>query len=302
LEVNPVMIGVMVFLFGSMVGSFLNVVIARLPQGRSIVAPRSQCPSCGQLIHWYDNIPLLSFVILSRRCRNCRALISWRYPLVELITGLVALALWWRFGLTWDLGVHFLFCAALVAIVFIDIDHLIIPNEISLPGIVIGFACSFRQDGFWQESLIGLGVGGGTLLLVAISFKLIRRMEGMGMGDVKLLAMLGAWLGWRSILFVLLFASVQTLLVSAALWLSGVKLRGFVPEEEDKEGGEEAEDAEEPEDKDETAAIEGGYSQEELAPNFLKAAVPFGPFLALAAVEYLFLGNWFYGWMLGIRG
>lgn len=278
--------GVIVFLFGATLGSFLNVVIHRLPQSESIVKPRSKCPACGQPIRWYDNIPILSFFLLKRRCRDCQELISFRYPLVEALTAGLALALWLKFGLSKELAVHFGFTAALIAVTFIDIDHRIIPNEISLPGIVIGFACSFLWEGFWVSSLIGLLAGGGGLLGLSLLYALIRGREGMGMGDVKLLALLGAWLGWQCLIFVLLFASIQGVLLAVILWISGVKLKPPLPEEWEEEEEDEKED--EPE-----------AAGEEPAPSFLLAAIPFGPFLAVSAVEYLFLAEWFYGLMRG---
>jgi leader peptidase (prepilin peptidase)/N-methyltransferase len=284
--------GALVFLFGAAVGSFLNVVIHRLPRGESIVKPRSRCPACGEKIRWHDNLPILSFFLLGRKCRDCREPISWRYPLVEALAAGLALALWFKFGVSKELLVHFGFCAALIAITFIDIDHRIIPNQISLPGILIGFACSFLWEGFWVDSLIGLLVGGGGLLLLSLIYSLIRGREGMGMGDVKLLAMLGAWLGWQCLLFVLLFASVQGVLLALILWLSGVKLKPPLPEEWEQE------EAEQDEQKD-GVKREPGQAEEEPAPSFLLAAIPFGPFLAASAVEYVFLAEWFYGLLRG---
>lgn len=265
----------------------MNVVVHRLPRRESIIKPRSSCPACGHPIRWYDNIPILSFFLLGRKCRDCGGSISWRYPLVEALTAGLALALWFKFGISKELLVHFGFTAALIAITFIDIDHRIIPNQISLPGILIGFACSFLWEGFWVDSLIGLLVGGGGLLLLSLLYSLIRGREGMGMGDVKLLAMLGAWLGWQCLLFVLLFASVQGVLLALILWISGVKLKPPLPEEWEEEE-EKEENKEEPE--------EAG---DEPAPSFLLAAIPFGPFLAASAVEYIFLAEWFYGLLRG---
>jgi leader peptidase (prepilin peptidase)/N-methyltransferase len=281
-ELCQVLEGVIVFLFGATLGSFLNVVIHRLPRDESIVKPRSKCPACDHAIRWYDNIPVLSFFILGRKCRDCGQPISWRYPLVEALTAGLALALWFKFGLSKELVVHFGFTGMLIAITFIDIDHRIIPNQISLPGILIGFACSFLWGDFWISSLIGLLVGGGGLLLLSLLYSLIRGREGMGMGDVKLLAMLGAWLGWQCLLFILLFASVQGVLLALILWISGVKLKPPLPEEWEEEEEEVSKDA-----------------GEEPAPSFLLAAIPFGPFLAISAVEYLFLAEWFYGLMRG---
>ncbi len=286
LPLPAVFIGIVLGVFGAVVGSFLNVVIYRLPiEDRSIVRPRSSCPACGALISWYDNIPIVSFLLLRARCRSCRAHISLRYPLVEALTGGLLVLLWWRFGLSVALAVHFVFSAALVAITFIDIDHRIIPNQISLPGIVIAFGCSFLWEGFWKDSLIGLLVGGGGLLLLSGGYSLIRKREGMGMGDVKLLAMLGAWLGWQCLLFVLLFASVQGVMASIVMLLSGVKLKPPLPEEWEEEA--------------ETPDAETEEKKEEEETAFLAAAIPFGPFLALAAVEYLFLGSWFYALIRG---
>lgn len=263
--------GALLFLFGATIGSFLNVVILRLPEGISIVSPRSRCPICLNQIRWYDNIPIVSFLILRGRCRDCGAPISWRYPLVEALTGTMAVMVWLRFGLSLDLAVNFVFVAALIVITFIDLDHRIIPNEISLPGIALGFACSFLFAGRWIESLIGLLVGGGLLLAVSLLYSVVRGKEGLGMGDVKLLAMLGAWLGWKSLLFITLFASVQGIAIAIILWLLGVELRP--PATEEDEG---------------TAT-----AVEEKQVTFLGAAIPFGPFLSIAGVEYLFLAHWF---------
>ena len=285
MDIYRLLEGSIVFLFGATLGSFLNVVIHRLPRRESVVKPRSRCPECGHAIRWYDNIPILSFFLLGRRCRDCQAPISFRYPLVEALTAGLALVLWFKFGLSKELAVHFAFTAALIAVTFIDIDHRIIPNEISLPGVLIGFACSFLWEGFWVNSLIGLLVGGGGLLLLSLLYSLIRGREGMGMGDVKLLAMLGAWLGWQCLLFVLLFASIQGVLLAVILWISGVELKPPLPEEWEEE-----------EEKQEDAQEEG---EDEPAPSFLLAAIPFGPFLAVSAVEYIFLAEWFYGLMRG---
>lgn len=284
--------GVIVFLFGATMGSFLNVVIHRLPKNESIVKPRSRCSGCEHPIRWYDNIPILSFFLLGRKCRDCGQPISWRYPLVEALTAGLAVALWLKFGLSKELAVHFGFTAMLIAVTFIDIDHRIIPNEISLPGILIGFACSFLWEGFWVDSLIGLLVGGGGLLLLSVLYSLIRGREGMGMGDVKLLAMLGAWLGWQCLLFVLLFASIQGVLLAVILWICGVELKPPLPEEWE-------EDEEEEQEKEQEKEKEPEEAGEEPAPSFLLAAIPFGPFLAVSAVEYIFLAEWFYSLLRG---
>ena len=196
------------FLFGAVVGSFLNVCIYRLPQKESIVSPASHCRACGAPIAWHDNIPLLSYLVLRGCCRSCGARFSFRYFLVELLTALLTAALVRRFGVGVPVLVHFVFTAALIVVTFIDLDHQIIPDVISLPGVVVGILCSFFALTITPlSSLLGAGLGGGMLFLVAIAYRTIRGEEGMGMGDVKLLAMIGAFLGWRAILFALFVAS-----------------------------------------------------------------------------------------------
>src|SRR5512139_3225724 len=152
------------FILGAVVGSFLNVCIYRLPKDESIVFPPSRCPGCGKNIRWFDNIPILSYLILRGRCRSCSASISLQYPLVELTNGLLSLALFMRFGPTLAYIVLFIFCSAMVVITFIDLEHQIIPDVISLPGIVLGFVFSFfiPQLG-WLNSLLGILAGGGSL-------------------------------------------------------------------------------------------------------------------------------------------
>jgi leader peptidase (prepilin peptidase) / N-methyltransferase len=197
------------FVFGCVIGSFLNVCIFRLPEGRSIVYPASSCPRCGTPIAWYDNIPLISFFILGRRCRSCRVPISWRYPLIELLSGVLAALLIWRYGPSVRFIIYYVLVAALIVVTFIDIDHQIIPNEISLPGIVIGFLSSFiNPDTGWISSGIGIIVGGGCLLLVIGIYYLLTKREGMGGGDVKLLAMIGAFLGIGGVFITVLVGSI----------------------------------------------------------------------------------------------
>lgn len=198
------------FIIGANVGSFLNVVILRLPaEGESLVFPASHCPKCHENIRWYDNIPILSFIMLGRRCRSCKALISWQYPLVELSMGLLSLALYQKFHISAAFGIYFLFSAALLAVIVIDFYHQIIPDVISLPGIIIGFALSFANPLIsWQDSGLGLILGGGSLYAVALGYYLVTKREGMGGGDIKLLAMIGAFLGWQSLAFVIFGSSV----------------------------------------------------------------------------------------------
>ncbi|OGR30371.1 MAG: peptidase A24 [Desulfuromonadaceae bacterium GWB2_53_15] len=205
----PTYFPVLAFIFGTVVGSFLNVCICRMPKDESIVSPPSHCPFCDYRIRWYDNIPLLSYLLLRGKCRGCGAHISLQYPLVELLNGLLTLALFYRFGLSITFVALFLFCSSLVVITFIDIEHQIIPDEISLSGIVIGFIFSFFLPWqTWLNSLLGILLGGGSLLLVAYGYQWLTGKEGMGGGDIKLLAMMGAFLGWKSIPFIIFASSL----------------------------------------------------------------------------------------------
>jgi leader peptidase (prepilin peptidase)/N-methyltransferase len=202
------------FIFGAAIGSFLNVCIFRLPAETSIVKPRSQCPHCKHPLSYYDNIPLISFFFLRGKCRDCGGAISWRYPLVELITALLALLLFLKFGLTLSFLIYFIFTAVLIVITFIDLDHQIIPDILTLPGIPIFFlAAIFLVKIPWMEALIGLLIGGGVLLAIAFVYELLTKREGMGGGDIKLLAMIGGFLGWKSLIFVLLFSSFSGAIV-----------------------------------------------------------------------------------------
>jgi leader peptidase (prepilin peptidase)/N-methyltransferase len=180
-----------VFVIGSCIGSFLNVCIYRLPKDLSIVSPPSFCPQCRTPVRGYDNIPLLSYLLLRGKCRSCGAKISGRYPLVEALTGTFAVALFLKFGLSVSFFASFAFTAALIVITFIDLDHRIIPDVISLPGIAAGFGLTFLlPTPSWTESLIGLVVGGGSLYLVAIGYEALTKREGMSGRDVKLLTMI----------------------------------------------------------------------------------------------------------------
>ena len=208
------MIAIIVVIFGALIGSFLNVVILRLPnEGESIVYPASHCPRCEKAIGWYDNIPVVSFLILRGRCRHCRQNISWQYPLVELLMAFLAYSLFLEFSLGISYAIYFPFCAALLAIIFIDLHHQIIPDVISIPGIFIGFALSFFSPLLsWQASALGIVFGGGFFYAIAAGYYLFTKRAGMGGGDIKLLAMIGAFLGWQALPFVVfssaLFGSV----------------------------------------------------------------------------------------------
>lgn len=203
---------------GLVIGSFLNVVITRLPRGGNLWRPGSTCPTCGAAIAWHDNLPVLSFVLLRGRCRACRAAISWRYPAVELTTaGLFVLA-YARFGLTAEFGLAAPLLAALVAITVIDLRHQIIPDLITLPGVLVGLAANLALGRIgWLESALGIVVGGGIFWVVLQGSLLILKEEGLGGGDVKLGAMLGAFLGWKATLVAILLAVVGGGLVALAL-------------------------------------------------------------------------------------
>ena len=246
---------VIVFLFGLCVGSFLNVCIHRIPESKSIVYPGSMCPSCGERIRFYDNIPLMSFLLLRGRCRNCRTPISLRYPLVELLSAAMAVWVAAAYGLTPAAAVTYGFIAVLIVITFIDIDHRIIPDVLSLPGIAVFFlAARLLPSVTWVDSLIGILAGGGSLFLVAWLYHLITRKEGMGGGDIKLLAMIGAMIGWKGVLFTIFASSAAGTAVGLIVML--------------------------------------------ITRQNMKLAVPFGPFLALGAVVYLFFGPQVIQWYL----
>ena len=227
----PVGALVTVVLFGLAVGSFLNVVILRLPEGRSLWRPASACPGCGTALAWHDNIPVLSFLALRGRCRTCGMAISWQYPLVELVTGAVFALAWLEFGPTADFVVAAVFVGALIAISGIDARHRIIPDVISLPGILAGVVASLAtQRVSWLDSVLGVLVGGGGFLAIVAGYALVTGAEGMGLGDVKLGAMLGAFLGWKALLFAL-FVGILTggTLASVLLAVGGVGRKDPIP-------------------------------------------------------------------------
>ena len=206
---------IIIFILGAMVGSFLNVCIVRMPQEKSVIFPRSHCVHCKKQIPWYDNIPFVSFLLLRGRCRFCHERISFRYFVVELVTALLFLAIYYFFGLQWILIPYFVLVAGLIAASFIDIEHRIIPDEISLGGIVVGLIFSFLLPEMHYVSsrfqslglsVIGVLVGGGAIYLIGIIGDLIFKKESMGGGDVKLLAMIGAFLGWKAALLTFFIA------------------------------------------------------------------------------------------------
>jgi leader peptidase (prepilin peptidase)/N-methyltransferase len=221
------------------------------------VSPASRCPACGAGIKPYDNVPILSYLLLRGRCRSCGVRISPRYPVVEFVNALLTLLLFIKFGPSLTFMFLFILCSALVAVVFIDLEHRIIPDVISLPGIAVGFISSFFLGWLgWHNSLLGIVAGGGSLFLVAYGYQLLTGKEGMGGGDIKLLAMMGAFLGWRSIPFIIFTSSLTGSVIGISLMLIQKK------------------DA--------------------------KLAVPFGPFLALGAVTYIFFGREIIHWYLNL--
>lgn len=212
--------------FGLCVGSFLNVVIARLPAGRSIAYPGSACPGCGTAIHWYDNIPVLSYVALGGRCRACRATISWRYPFVELMCGALFAAAYLRFGSGTQLLAALVLLSTLVAITGIDVDHQIIPDVLSLPGIALGLLVSLAPGGIgWKDSVLGTLLGGGVFIVIIVASGIVLGQPGMGIGDVKLGAMLGAFLGWKLVLLSILLSVLIGGPLAATLLATGRKGR-----------------------------------------------------------------------------
>ncbi len=216
----PVSVLLIVLVFGLCIGSFLNVCIHRLPESQSIVRPPSSCPKCGHRIRPYDNIPILSYLILLGRCRRCGVRISVRYPAVELLTGLMAVATILRYGPTLAGLVVFAFIAALIVITFIDLDHRIIPDVISLPGIPLFFLGSLTLKTVTPlESVLGILAGGGSLFLVAWGYHLLTGKEGMGGGDIKLLAMIGPMVGWTGILFTIFVSSATGTLIGLAVMI-----------------------------------------------------------------------------------
>lgn len=243
------MAGGMIFLLGLVWGSFSNVCIYRLPRDESLWWPSSHCPACGAPIPWWGNIPLLSYVLLGGRCRGCRARISLRYPLVELLSGVLFLGVYLRCGWHWSTAAYLVFVALLVPVIFIDLEHQIIPDRFSLGGIGLGFLAAFAGllPLSWSDSLAGALAGGGSLWLIAEGYYRFTGREGMGGGDVKLLAMIGAFLGWQSLLPVVLVSSAVGAVAGLALMAVGGRGRHY--------------------------------------------AIPFGPFLAFAALLYLYWGR-----------
>jgi leader peptidase (prepilin peptidase)/N-methyltransferase len=253
-------------LFGAATGSFFNVVIIRLPKGESVALPRSHCRSCGAAVRPYDNIPVLSYLLLRGRCRSCRAPISARYPLIEALVALLGAVLWWQFVAS-DPGeaagvrvarfaCYFVFAGVLVVLSFIDLDTKLLPDVLTLPAIPILYLAAFGAHGAdWLERLIGAAAGYLFFRLIADFYFYVLKREGLGLGDGKLLAVIGAVLGWRALPFVVFVGSIAGALVSIPVLLV-TRRRGGAP-----------------------------------AEPLRQAQIPFGPFLALAALVYLCAGR-----------
>ena len=210
-----------VALFGLVIGSFLNVCIYRLPRDLSVVWPASRCTACGRELSWYENIPVASYAVLRGRCRSCGEHISLMYPLIELLTAGVFVATYAAFGLSTLLPIRLLFASAMLVLLVIDLQHQILPDEITLSGIVVGLAASVVAEPGWRDALIGAVAGGGALWLVAWAYERVRHQEGLGFGDVKMLAMIGAFLGWKLMLLTLVGASLLGSLTAGVLMAAG---------------------------------------------------------------------------------
>ena len=202
---------------GVCVGSFLNVCIYRLPRGQSLASPPSRCPSCGRGLRWYHNIPVVSWLVLRGRCAHCQAPISMQYPIIELVTALVWVLIVWTTPIGWLLASRLVLATALIVLFMIDLEHQLLPNRITLPGILVGFAFSFVAPPGPFDSLLGIVLGGGVLYGIAAAYYLVRKEEGMGMGDVKMLAMVGAFLGWKAVLLTLVLSSFAGAVIGMAM-------------------------------------------------------------------------------------
>jgi leader peptidase (prepilin peptidase)/N-methyltransferase len=223
---SRVILWVMVVVVGLCVGSFANVLIWRLPRRQSIIRPRSRCPQCGNSLKWYHNIPVLSWLVLRGKCAFCRAPIGWIYPTVELLAAALFAAFYARYGVSWTtLGFWYL-ALTLVAVFFIDLEHQIIPNALTYPGIAIGLATAALSAHLpWLQSLLGAAVGAGAFVGVAVLGRVLFRKESMGGGDVKLAAMLGAFLGVGRILLVFVLSAAIGLVISLIAMAVSEKLR-----------------------------------------------------------------------------
>jgi len=280
------------FVLGCVVGSFANVCVARWPHGESVVSPRSRCPKCRNSIVWFDNIPIVSWMILGAKCRHCKLPISWQYPMVELITGLLFLAVYWKFGVSAATPVYMLLSFALVVVTFQDLADWTIPNEITLPGIPAGLLLSlvamvFAGTGLRVESpldaLAGIVLGGGILWSLDIITQVLLKKPGMGFGDVKLLAMLGAFLGWQGVLGIIVAASMLGSVVGVGM-IVYFKTR---PAREVTDGEAASATPELDENGEPIVTLEGHY-------------LPFGPYLAIAGWLFMMTGPEIVTWYINM--
>ena len=217
---------VLIFILGLIVGSFSNVCIYRIPRNESIVYPASHCPKCRTIIKPIDNIPLLSYILLKGRCRNCKSKISIQYPVVEFLTGFIYLIIYLIYGLSIQTLIYIILASSLIIISFIDLNEQIVPDVISLPGIVLGFIISFFVSYIsFVNSALGILAGGGIILIIGLAGSVIFKKEAMGGGDVKLAAMIGAFLGWRYIIISLFLGFFLGAIVGIILILSKIKSR-----------------------------------------------------------------------------
>jgi leader peptidase (prepilin peptidase)/N-methyltransferase len=214
-----VLVTVFVTALGLIIGSYLNVVVYRLPRGESTVWPGSHCTSCGAAIRARDNLPVVSYLLLRGRCRSCATPISWRYPAIEALTGLLFLACLLRFGLQLETPAALLFCCLMIVLAAIDIEHMLLLDRLTLPGLALGLLWQLwiPWAGGLLGGLLGAALGGGILLAISGAWYLLRREEGMGLGDVKMLAMVGAFLGWKGVIVTLFVSTLSGAIVGIAV-------------------------------------------------------------------------------------
>jgi len=296
-------------IFGALVGSFLNVVIARVPKGLSIVRPPSRCPKCLRPIAWYENVPVVSWLLLRGKCRGCQLPISIRYPMVELATSLLAVACVRQLGPTPWAAAAFAFLAALVALTYIDLDHWLLPRRITIPFIALGAAASFLAGGPGiASSALGAAAGFASFAVVGYVAERILKKEALGGGDLWLFAMIGAWLGARALLPVALLASAQGAVIGAILLSLARRKAGAEanPPAEGRDAAVEPDEASAGSSTANPAPVTALPPPKPTGDEELDAwvppegAVPFGPFLALGAAEYLFFGERLVDWYLSL--
>ncbi|MBF5044242.1 prepilin peptidase [Aggregicoccus sp. 17bor-14] len=279
---------------GLVIGSFLNVVIARVPHGQSVVRPRSRCPRCGHQLSAWENIPVLSWLLLRGRCRGCRLPISWRYPAVELLTGLLFLAALRRFDWSPELPMALVLICLLIPLTFIDLEHWILPFSLTLPGIAAGLLVTAPLGlERWLASLIGAVAGFFVFWALEWLGEKIFKKEALGGGDKYLLALIGAFLSWKALLGVIFLASLQGALVGTALLL----VRGRAgPAPEEGTPAQPPPDAAAPAAAaPETAEAPESAEEDDWEPG--PTNIPFGPWLSIAALELLLLGPALVRWL-----